>query len=412
MSPHLSSPRSAGHTSRAAANPAPLSFHPRVARGRHCRLDRRGCLGPFIPAIRGAHDTPPASYGPPFPSIPAIRGAHTTNPASGVIYQLSSPHSAGHTRPKSWRCPTWSFHPRIRGADLCYARAVSGLRLSSPHTRGRLGEFTNSGLLLPFIPAIRGADHGGLQDRGDQSLSSPHTRGRPGRPLQSIFAHPFIPAYAGQTNGARARPCSRPFHPRIRGADSRDWFTLLCPNLSSPHTRGRLTSCGMGHRGHPFIPAYAGQTPYEHPRHVSIAFHPRIRGADAALWYGRRPLSLSSPHTRGRRAWYTNRIGHYPFIPAYAGQTIRRGRSSRPPIFHPRIRGADTHIHESAHALYLSSPHTRGRLHGGVGARSPYPFIPAYAGQTLIVKERNYLIFLCRLTVLPTSKNPSLSTIL
>ena len=371
MSPHLSSPRSAGHTSRAAANPAPLSFHPRVARGRHCRLDRRGCLGPFIPAIRGAHDTPPASYGPPFPSIPAIRGAHTTNPASGVIYQLSSPHSAGHTRPKSWRCPTWSFHPRIRGADLCYARAVSGLRLSSPHTRGRLGEFTNSGLLLPFIPAyagqttaaskteeislfhprIRGADRVGLYNRYSLTLSSPHTRGRQTARARDHVLDPFIPAYAGQTRRLPTAPSSWTFHPRIRGADSRDWFTLLCPNLSSPHTRGRLTSCGMGHRGHPFIPAYAGQTPYEHPRHVSIAFHPRIRGADAALWYGRRPLSLSSPHTRGRRAWYTNRIGHYPFI-------------------------------------------------------------PAYAGQTLIVKERNYLIFLCRLTVLPTSKNPSLSTIL
>ena len=44
---------------------------------------------------------------------------------------------------------------------------------------------------------------------------------------------------------------------------------------------------------------------------------------------------------------------------------------------------------------------------------------PRSAGETLIVKERNYLIFLCLLTVFPTwamrptmSKNPSLSTIL
>ena len=366
----LPSPPYAGHTRPTRRAASFTSFHPRIVRGTPVRNHGAAQPGPFIPAYAGQTCATP---------------------------ELSL---------------AYDFHPRIRGADWANSPTAGCCCLSSPPYAGQTTAASKTEEISLFHPRIRGADRVGLYNRYSLTLSSPHTRGRQTARARDHVLDPFIPAYAGQTRRLPTAPSSWTFHPRIRGADSRDWFTLLCPNLSSPHTRGRLTSCGMGHRGHPFIPAYAGQTPYEHPRHVSIAFHPRIRGADAALWYGRRPLSLSSPHTRGRRAWYTNRIGHYPFIPAYAGQTIRRGRSSRPPIFHPRIRGADTHIHESAHALYLSSPHTRGRLHGGVGARSPYPFIPAYAGQTLIVKERNYLIFLCRLTVLPTSKNPSLSTIL
>ena len=155
--------------------------------------------------------------------------------------------------------------------------------------------------------------------------------------------------------------------------------------LSSPHTRGTQPRLGHG-RGHQsFIPAYAGHTSPGRPSCSSRAFHPRIRGAHNVSTQFLHASILSSPHTRGTLHALQVGVSSAPFIPAYAGHTMIHTYGAPPATFHPRIRGAHKNKLDRIVPASLSSPHTRGTRDGRPGAVSFWPFIPAYAGHTRAV---------------------------
>jgi len=111
-----------------------------------------------------------------------------------------------------------------------------------------------------------------------------------------------------------------------------------------------------------------------------LPVHPRIRGEHAP---SRTQYSLqvgSSPHTRGTFLIpFLDDLG-IRFIPAYAGNILLMILRGRLLPVHPRIRGE--HLRRIIHNAVFpgSSPHTRGTLKFYFFALYQYRFIPAYAG--------------------------------
>ena len=75
-----------------------------------------------------------------------------------------------------------------------------------------------------------------------------------------------------------------------------------------------------------------------------------------------------------------NQLG---IIPAYAGNTNRRGESDADIRDHPRICGEHGEFVEQATPRLGSSPHMRGTLTSGCDVSIRIGIIPAYAGNTL-----------------------------
>ena len=149
----------------------------------------------------------------------------------------------------------------------------------------------------------------------------------------------FIPAYAGNAILASAADKPLKVHPRIRGERCRELDRKYYDSGSSPHTRGTLpasASCSLCPR---FIPAYAGNAASPMIFAPGQTVHPRIRGERPRC---DRPLldsAGSSPHTRGTPVSLDGGGGRPRFIPAYAGNARKIGRSMPSLPVHPRIRG-------------------------------------------------------------------------
>ena len=198
-------------------------------------------------------------------------------------------------------------------------RCVSAWNAVHPRTRGEHSQFA----------------HGLMQVTG----SSPHTRGTLQCSLQCTSRSRFIPAHAGNTHQRDQHGCGQPVHPRTRGEHGSP-MTSGGPDIgSSPHTRGTLRRMRRSAGRRRFIPAHAGNTGFLGVRSALRPVHPRTRGEHFGV---RCPASFSagsSPHTRGTRCGRMLGIGHLRFIPAHAGNTLRRRMPRRPLPVHPRTRG-------------------------------------------------------------------------
>ena len=233
--------------------------------------------------------------------------------------------------------------------------------------------------------------------------SSPHRRGtrqrlgriRPIRPVHPRIRgeHRLLADERERLNGSSPHTrgtrlifvppkLPHPVHPRIRGEHATCHHSWVVRSGSSPHTRGTPQ---IPHRLTPstrFIPAYAGNTSTRVHSVVVQPVHPRIRGEHRALLSSTAHNLGSSPHTRGT---LLERL-HVPitqrFIPAYAGNTLL----IRSPLYswpvHPRIRGEHKIDGYGLSQSNGSSPHTRGTLPLMICAITYSRFIPAYAGNT------------------------------
>ena len=156
------------------------------------------------------------------------------------------------------------------------------------------------------------------------------------------------------------RPARCAVHPRIRGERRSQPLVLTQGHGSSPHTRGTRPLCGAYLPHIRFIPAYAGNAGIDLRKLALDTVHPRIRGERCV----RCPLTVcyagSSPHTRGTRRANRARNNGYRFIPAYAGNAILIPISFEFTAVHPRIRGERRRARPHQHLPPGSSPHTRG----------------------------------------------------
>ena len=297
--------------------------------------------------------------------------------APGII-----PALAGNTSipsPGRW-CGT--DHPRSRGEYSSTAQSDFPLPGSSPLSRGIQRRGVSAGPRCRIIPALAGntpptcppsakpPDH--PRSRGEyratlcnmtrRSGSSPLSRGIPG---QQVARHPAgvdHPRSRGEyhipNHGSFAKAGSSPLSrgiPIDRGADSTDTGIIpaLAGNTDSPRIRAR--------------------TAWDHPRSRGEYIPPAVRPA--------RPLG-SSPLSRGilsTSAAVRNQAG---IIPALAGNTWSRSRSSRPPRDHPRSRGEYPRSRTAMSDRRGSSPLSRGILHLELDTAPRTRIIPALAGNT------------------------------
>ena len=195
--------------------------------------------------------------------------------------------------------------------------------------------------------------------------SSPHTRGTiPACPEN--FGHlRFIPAYAGNDSCAPSSVNAITVHPRIRGERALRGVLHRGESGSSPHTRGTHRRADRIAQHHRFIPAYAGNAASRCEMPATSSVHPRIRGERNNEIARVAPSIGSSPHTRGTPVRDDARVHIDRFIPAYAGNAVIVTTVQSPLSVHPRIRGE-----RSPNTIVTtqgdgSSPHTRGTRQQG-----------------------------------------------
>ena len=169
-------------------------------------------------------------------------------------------------------------------------------------------------------------------------------------------------------------------HPRAGG--ERDLVGAVTSPVtgSSPRGRGTLLRLARGATGLRFIPARAGNaTPYRR-RSGSASVHPRAGGE--RLLHGVRQTAQggSSPRGRGTRDQERRHVPPRRFIPARAGNAIRRPTLRASASVHPRAGGERGVQDDDVLGGSGSSPRGRGtlirRCRGGGRRR----FIPARAG--------------------------------
>ena len=279
---------------------------------------------------------------------------------------------------------------------------------SSPLARGTLIPCGLHRLHLRFIPARAGnterrdrsyrrfAVH--PRSRGEHRTSSgcstpsrgssPLARGTPtgwgtllsGRPQPP--AGRFIPARAGNTPPPRAAVAVRSVHPRSRGEHQCGLRSSPSESGSSPLARGTPARGWPGAFVTRFIPARAGNTCNLPPAVLLMAVHPRSRGEHDLAVRRRRVNAGSSPLARGTRDADPARLDADRFIPARAGNTIIVTLRSTVAPVHPRSRGEHPVLPIWAASASGSSPLARGTLTGSPTRKLVLRFIPARAGNT------------------------------
>ena len=230
-------------------------------------------------------------------SSPLSRGIHRSRGRrkrqEGII-----PALAGNTAPCWWPSPPWTDHPRSRGEYLILRWTSQQGFGSSPLSRG-----------IPIGAAL--------------------LRGAPR----------IIPALAGNTE-----PLPQPFfvpedHPRSRGEYGTPSEHTEPVDGSSPLSRGIRAADDDGDEGRGIIPALAGNTGSAAALAVTTRDHPRSRGEYMARCCAQFTESGSSPLSRGIRTGGSDDDQHGRIIPALAGNTPSRCRSSTRHPDHPRSRG-------------------------------------------------------------------------
>ena len=254
-------------------------------------------------------------------------------------------------------------HPRLRGELLSFSKLCIRFAGSSPLTRGtqRKPRFHNS--CVRFIPAYAGNSPLEFLRFIRIAGSSPLTRGTPGLKHCPFCPVRFIPAYAGNS-AVQNEP---------------QFFA----DGSSPLTRGTRRYFCWHSKWRRFIPAYAGNSVETHSEASCWSVHPRLRGELMRDFSSFTFICGSSPLTRGTLEMSALVFVNCRFIPAYAGNSVRKFECAGRIAVHPRLRGELSVLLERLAAITGSSPLTRGTRTLQASIRRYDRFIPAYAGNSL-----------------------------
>ena len=130
------------------------------------------------------------------------------------------------------------------------------------------------------------------------------------------------------------------------------------------------------------IPAYAGNTTRKGVLRHGIWDHPRVCGEHVPLQKGRHRGLGSSPRMRGTQAMMLPAVSAAGIIPAYAGNTLDVHWSSPFVRDHPRVCGEHVRDWRGGVRLGGSSPRMRGTRARRGHSGHGIGIIPAYAGNT------------------------------
>ena len=198
----------------------------------------------------------------------------------------------------------------------------------------------------------------------------------------------FIPACAGNIFAPFTFDFGSPVHPRVCGEHQGLLLLLYFTPGSSPRVRGTsdlyLASAVITR----FIPACAGNISRHYPLCNRLPVHPRVCGEH---FYQVNKVCVchgSSPRVRGTYIAVTRETAGLRFIPACAGNIIqsRSNRNSR--TVHPRVCGEHFFGRNNPEERTGSSPRVRGTSSVSRSGAFTGRFIPACAGNILLVHLR------------------------
>ena len=225
--------------------------------------------------------------------------------------------------------------------DLAYSRAVYG-QGSSPRVRGTLWALQLADRKRGIIPACAGNTYGSTYEQaavGDHPRvcgehtgiirrlrigegSSPRVRGTPPVVPPAVGRIGIIPACAGNTAGVTVltRLCGD--HPRVCGEHIDKAANMLADRGSSPRVRGTQW-CAELHRDEDgIIPACAGNTATRWRTSYGNEDHPRVCGEHDVPVVGTWVGGGSSPRVRGTPHGLLCLGEIHRIIPACAGNTV------------------------------------------------------------------------------------------
>ena len=189
------------------------------------------------------------------------------------------------------------------------------------------------------------------------------------RPPATTGARPrFIPACAGNSPSWSWSPAHPPVHPRVCGELIHPHQFRAFAAGSSPRVRGTRLGGVAPQRLLRFIPACAGNSIRRVRRAGHRAVHPRVCGELAAVVDAQLEMHGSSPRVRGTRG-------------------PRKGRARTAPV-HPRVCGELYGITAMLSASAGSSPRVRGTLIKAGAVAETRRFIPACAGNSARPAQR------------------------
>ena len=186
-------------------------------------------------------------------------------------------------------------------------------------------------------------------------------------PVDHRRSERFIPAYAGNTNLPESRLRGGTVHPRVCGEHKSGTAITTRIFGSSPRMRGTLFTHNEEADSVRFIPAYAGNTTEDRQYFLAPAVHPRVCGEHSSRFLLHFHCSGSSPRMRGTPRFRSGSPRPVRFIPAYAGNTLRRKRRSRRAAVHPRVCGE----HNLDPALGWNPAGSSPRMRGTLSFRPP-----------------------------------------
>ncbi len=194
-------------------------------------------------------------------------------------------------------------------------------------------------LFLPVYPRWRGEHENINNYYHDSTGLSPLARGTRCVKFPCELFCRFIPAGAGNTLVYRRLPGKKPVYPRWRGEHFVSALLSSSRSGLSPLARGTLPGGTLYRPWWRFIPAGAGNTIMERAIKDERPVYPRWRGEHFICQFLRHVTNGLSPLARGtqrnKRKFYCNQR----FIPAGAGNTLKRPVPRRRSPVYPRWRG-------------------------------------------------------------------------
>ena len=239
----------------------------------------------------------------------------------------------------------------------------------------------------PVHPRASGERASSHRQRSASSGSSPRERGTQRRPSAAAAISRFIPARAGNAGYRADEELRGTVHPRASGERSDGSPIAHAANGSSPRERGTRPCCGCRGDCRRFIPARAGNALDPMAAALERLVHPRASGERIRANGALAQYAGSSPRERGTPLGAVHRVGLGRFIPARAGNAPSSAPISTSTAVHPRASGEREEADDPEARDNGSSPRERGtlidRAHAGTWSR----FIPARAGNAILMQE-------------------------
>ena len=207
-------------------------------------------------------------------------------------------------------------------------------------------------------------------------------RGTPAGYAHHLHSEGIIPAYAGNTPTCPKRDLPKRDHPRVCGEHRQHTYGYSAGQGSSPRMRGTPAQYPTGRVAVGIIPAYAGNTPPLLPPDSILWDHPRVCGEHLGSISKGAAHRGSSPRMRGTQQLSISHGKLAGIIPAYAGNT-RLARWPVQAVWdHPRVCGEHDRVDGYGCWVLGSSPRMRGTQLASPDGFEFLRIIPAYAGNT------------------------------